>query len=145
MRVVRLKDHLNDFQSALVEKGSTTLHIRKTVNQIRVIIKSGSMLLSHDIDQESVESVLQEMLTEHQIGHRTYNHSVQAMDSFCRWMVPKPKPVNPLAGMTRLKAEIDIRHPGRTLSPQEVGQLVESARSSGESIQTFDGELRARL
>ena len=52
MRVVRLKDHLNDFQSALVEKGSTTLHIRKTVNQIRVIIKSGSMLLSHDIDQE---------------------------------------------------------------------------------------------
>ncbi|MEP3479771.1 MAG: tyrosine-type recombinase/integrase [Fuerstiella sp.] len=145
MRDVRLKDHLDDFHAALVAKGSTAVHIRKTVNRIKFIIESGSMLLSQDIDGESVESVLQEMLSEDQIGHRTYNHYVQAMDSFCRWMVPKRMLVNPLAGMARLNTEVDIRHPRRALSPYEVGQLVESARSSGESIQTFDGELRARL
>ena len=145
MREVSLADHIAEFRISLTAKGSTSDHIRKTINRVKHIITSANMIVAADIDSESVECVLQEMLTEDKIGHRTYNHYLQAIDSFCRWMVPKRRQFNPLAGMTRLNTEVDIRHPRRALSPDEVGQLMESARSSGETIQTFSGELRARL
>lgn len=145
MREVSLVGLIADFKASLAAKGSTSDHVRKTVNYVKHIIKSANMIVAADIDSESVECVLQEMLTEDKIGHRTYNHYLQAIDSFCRWMVPKRMQFNPLAGMARLNTEVDIRHPRRALSPEEVGQLIESARSSDEIIQTFDGELRARL
>ena len=145
MREIRLTEHLAEFEVFLRGKGSTGDHVRKTMNRIKRVVKSANMKVTPDIEPESVECVLQEMLVEDEIGHRTYNHYLQAFDSFCNWMVPKRMLFNPLTGMTRLNTEVDIRHPRRALSPEEVGMLVESARSSRVSIQTFDGELRARL
>lgn len=80
-----------------------------------------------------------------EIGHRTYNHYLQAIDSFCRWMTPKRMAFNPLTGIHRLNTEVDIRRKRRALSPEEMARLLESARSSGTVIECFDGELRARL
>jgi integrase len=51
---------------------------------------------------------------------------------------------NPLGGIDRLNAETDVRHPRRALSPAEVAALVNSARGSGEIVQGYGGELRAR-
>jgi hypothetical protein len=51
---------------------------------------------------------------------------------------------NPVAGINRLNAETDVRHKRRALTPEEVSRLVESARHSGEVIQGYEGELRAR-
>ncbi len=59
--------------------------------------------------------------------------------------MPKRIAINPLAGMKRLNTEVDVRHPRRALSAEEFAKLVESARTSGESIQCFDGEQRARI
>jgi integrase len=52
---------------------------------------------------------------------------------------------NPVVGLERLNAETDVRHKRRALSANEVSQLVDSARQSGESIQCFSGEDRARI
>ncbi len=103
------------------------------------------MVTTADIDIESVEAVLTEMLESEEIGYRTYNHYAQAFDSFCNWMVPKRITNNPLHGMKRLNAQEDIRHERRALLPDEFGKLVQSARSSGISIQCYDGEQRARI
>jgi integrase len=80
------------------------------------------------------------------IGHRTYNHYVQAFHSFCQWALrTKRITSNPIVGMERLNTEIDVRHRRRALSSKEVTQLIKSARNSGKKIQQFDGETRARI
>lgn len=142
---VPLAEHLAEFQKALGQKGSTSRHVKKTVNRVRRIITDAGMESVSDLEPESVEEVLQEMLLADEIGHRTYNHYLQAIDSFCRWMVPKRLAFNPLAGMHRLNTEVDIRRKRRALSPEEMTRLLESARSSDRVIECFDGELRARL
>ena len=79
------------------------------------------------------------------LSHRTYNHYVQAIDSFCNWCVSTHRLVaNPLRGMERLNAETDIRHPRRALTPDEVFRLVDATRKSGKRIQMLSPELRAR-
>jgi integrase len=79
-------------------------------------------------------------------GHRTYNHYVQALHTFCNWLVKSRRlPANPIVSVERLNNEVDVRHPRRALSPDEVRRLVESAQSSGESIQEYSGEERARI
>ena len=70
---------------------------------------------------------------------------MECIDSFCRWMVPQRMLSNPLSGMVRLNTETDVRHRRRALSEHELSLLLKSARESGIRIQTYDGELRARV
>ena len=144
-RRIPVSEHLGDFEKALRRKGSTDDHVKKTINRIKRIIEDAGMETAADIDVESVEEVLGEMLDYGEIGHRTYNHYIQAIDSFCRWMVPDRMLSNPLARIAKLNTEVDIRHQRRALSEQEVAKLLKSARESGIRIQTYDGALRARV
>ena len=61
------------------------------------------------------------------------------------WNSSEDRSHNPLAGMRRLNTETDIRRQRRALLPPEFASLLKSARDSGESIQCFDGETRARI
>jgi len=80
------------------------------------------------------------------LSYRTYNHYVQAIDSFCNWCVQTKRLLsNPLRGLERLNADVDVRHKRRALTPEQFGMLVQSARDSNEEIQCFDGETRARI
>ncbi len=80
------------------------------------------------------------------IGHRTYNHYLQAFDSFCNWCVSTRRLIaNPVVGLERLNAETDVRHKRRALTADEVGRLVQAARQSGVYVQRFSGEDRARI
>lgn len=142
-RETPLAEHLEAFERSL--KKNSPKHLKLTMTRIRRIIDDAGMETTSDIDTESVEEVLTEMLESGEIGYRTYNHYVQAIDSFCNWMVPKRLASNPLNGLERLNAQEDIRHERRALLPDEFDMLVQSARSSGVSIQCFDGEQRARI
>ncbi len=54
-------------------------------------------------------------------------------------------PRNPVLGIERLNAEVDVRHKRRALTAGEVQKLAAAARASKRKIQTFSGEQRARL
>ena len=142
-RQTPLEEHLNAFQKHL--KTNSPKHVSLTMSRVRKIVTAAEMQTLDDVDVESVEDVLTEMLEEGEIGYRTYNHYVQAIDSFCNWMVPARIAANPLLGMRRLNAQEDVRHERRALLPQEFTSLLKSARESGVSIQCFDGETRARI
>jgi len=45
----------------------------------------------------------------------------------------------------RLNTQVDVRHKRRALTPDEIQQLIAAARGSNKSVQTYPGELRARL
>ena len=142
-RQIQLSDHLDAFERHL--KKNSPNHVKLTMTRVKRIVNDAGMKTIEDIDIESVEEVLAEMLEDDEIGFRTYNHYIQAINSFCNWMVPKRASVNPLLGMARLNAQEDLRHDRRALLPEEFEKLVRSARSSGISIQCFDGEQRAQI
>ena len=140
-----LAEHLDDYENQLAKR--TEKHKKLTMARIRRIVEDGGMETVTDIDIETVEEVLQEVIDTDDIGLRTYNHYVDAVFGFCGWMVNKARrlPANPLVGIDRKNAEEDIRHPRRALLPDEFTSLVDSARTSGVEIQCFDGEQRARI
>ena len=138
-----IEEHLRAFENSIGK--NTEKHVRLTISRVRRLVAEAEIKTLADIEIESIEAVLGDMLDADEIGRRTYNHYVQAMHQFCTWLVPKRLAANPVAGMKRLNADIDIRHPRRALRSEEFEQLVESARTSDESIQCFDGEQRARI
>jgi integrase len=47
--------------------------------------------------------------------------------------------------MQRLNQEVDVRWKRRALTAEEVGRLIDSARSSGVRVQGYEREIRARI
>ncbi len=143
-RRIPLKEHLDAFEKSLTK--NTSKHVKLTMSRIRRIVDGCEFTVLADITIESVEQFLVDLCEEEDLGHRTYNHYVQALDSFCRWLVAtKRSLLNPVLGMERLNTAVDIRHPRRALTAEEVAKLVGSARESGKMIQCYDGETRARI
>ncbi len=140
----KLETHIKAFEKSLSE--NTPKHIKLTMGRIRRVVNGCTFETISDLDPEQIEAFLKQLCKEKDLGRRTYNHYVQAVDGFCNWMLlTKRISSNPLLGLERLNAEVDIRHKRRALSADEVALLIKSARESGEDIQCFDGETRARL
>ena len=139
-----IEEHVEAFERSL--RKNTGKHLKLTLSRVRRIVKECGFQTLADVSKEAVEGCLTEMLDDEEIGHRTYNHYIQAFDSLLNWCVENGRLiVNPLLGLERLNAAVDVRHKRRALSPDELGQLVRSARESGEDIQCFCGEERARI
>jgi site-specific recombinase XerD len=141
-----IKEHLDAFEKALNRKGNTPKHVGLTIGRVKKVIAGCKVKALTELRAEKVEEYLGDLRKKEGFGPRTHNHYVQAIDSFCRWLVSKKKLAgNPLISLPRLNAETDIRHKRRALSPEELSKLVASARDSKEQIQGFTGEARARL
>lgn len=139
-----LEKHLKDYEKSLSD--NSPKHIKLTMGRVRRIIAGCNFLAVSDLNPDSVVAYLQEIRTKNNLGRRTYNHYLQAIDGFCNWMLLNKRiPRNPLQGLERLNAEVDVRHKRRALTSDEVARLVKSARESGVDIQCYDGETRARL
>ena len=139
-----IDEHLEAFEESLAD--NTGKHVKLTMTRVRRIVAGSAFEKLSDIDGEPVQTYLRGLRKEENLGHRTYNHYLQAMDAFCNWCVLTKRLIgNPIIGLERLNTAVDIRHPRRALSGEEVAKLVESARTSGLSIQRFSGEQRARI
>jgi len=74
------------------------------------------------------------------------NHYYRAVRSFCRWLLKDRRvEANPIAGLSTLKAEKDLRRRRRALTDKELSALVKAARASEESFRGLSGEERATL
>jgi integrase/recombinase XerC len=141
-----IDDVVNLYEKNLQSRRTTGKHVSLTLSRVRRIISGGKFQVLSDIETDIVQNYLDKLAEDEDFGHRTYNHYVQAIDGFGNWLVStKRMALNPFAGLARLNAEVDIRHPRRALSVDEVGQLIASARASGKSIQCFSPEERARI
>ncbi len=139
-----LTEHLKAFEKSL--GNNTGKHVKLTLSRIRCVVNGLNAKTLDDLSTEKVEDFLAGLAKTKDLGNRTYNHYVQALDEFCAWLVEKKRAVsNPVIGMQRLNTEIDVRHRRRALTAEEIIKLVQSARESDEEIQCFDGETRARI
>ena len=137
-------EQLDAFKESLADNSGK--YVKLTMTRVRRIVEGSGFGKIVDIEAEAVQTFLRKLRKENDLGHRTYNHYLQAIDAFCNWCVVTKRLLrNPILGIERLNAAVDVRHPRRALSALEVVKLLESARSSGASIQRFTGEQRARI
>ncbi len=136
--------HLTAFEESLAD--NSPKHVRLTMTRVRRIVAGAGFKTLADIAMEAVRTYLRSLRTSDGLGHRTYNHYIQAMDSFCNWCVSTKRLLsNPLVGLERLNNALDVRHARRCFSADEVSRFIESARSSGVLIQRYSGEQRRRI
>lgn len=139
-----LEDHLKSFEQAMAK--TTPKHVSLTMSRVRRVVAGCKFASLGQITLEKVENYLRQLMTDDDLGHRTYNHYVQAFDAFCNWLVQTKRIIaNPIVGLERLNNEVDVRHKRRALTVAEVNKLLESARKSAEKIQNYTGEQRARI
>ena len=78
-------EHLDAFEKSISKNGNTGKHVKLTMTRVRRLVREAEFKTLGDIDIELIESVLGDMLDAEEIGHKTYNHYVQAIDQFCNW------------------------------------------------------------
>ncbi len=146
VQTVPIETLLDTFEKTLRARRNTDKHVRLTTQRIRALLAGSGVSTLSELTVDRVQAFLDDLCTKQGHGRRTHNHYVQAVNSFCRWLLDtKQILTNPLTMLPRLNAEVDIRHKRRALSPDEVQSLITAARTSRKKVQTYDGELRARL
>jgi len=139
-----IKAHLAAFAESLTD--NSPKHCVVTMARVNRIVTGCDFKTLADIQSESAQAFLRSLRKTEDISPRTYNHYIQAMDSFCNWCVMTKRVLaNPLLGLERLNTEVDIRRQRRALTADEVGRLIASASSSKKKINRVDGKQRARI
>lgn len=125
---------------------NTSKYVKLTMSRVRRIVKGCEFATLSALDGEKVQSFLRSLSKDDDLGARTYNHYLQAFDTFCNWcVVTKRLLCNPILALERMNTAVDVRHARRALTAEEFNQLIDSARSSEKRIQGFTGEQRARI
>ena len=138
-----LDEHLEAFKASLED--NSPHHVKVTTLRVKTIVDGCEFKKLGDFSVEAVQSFMRSLRQKLDLSHRTYNHYLQAIDSFCNWCVGTHRLAsNPLRGLERLNAETDVRHPRRALTPDEISRLVDATRKSGKYVQCLSPELRAR-
>jgi len=115
------------------------------MSRIRKIVSEAGIQSLDDLQPDKIDAYLHK-LHKKQLGLRTINHYVQAVQGWCRWLVKNRRlSVSPLESLTTYNAAVDVRHKRRALTVYEVTQLIASARDSKQTIQGMGPESRARL
>ncbi|GAA4470059.1 hypothetical protein GCM10023156_62980 [Novipirellula rosea] len=143
-----IEQHLLAFENGQKSKKNTEKHVNLTMTRVRFIVNGCEWTVLGDMLADDVEDFMTEHQEDKDISNRTYNHYLQAIDSFGNWLAhPKRRIIqtNPFAGIPRRNAEIDIRHQRRALTAEEFTRVLAAARNSGISVQCYSGEVRARI
>ena len=105
-----IESQLLDFEQSLVRQKDTPDHIKRTMGRIRRITEGCAFKILRDIVADQVECFLGDLCVEQDLGHRTYNHYVQAFEQFCSWLVKKNRLTsNPATGLVRQNCQTDFQ------------------------------------
>ena len=143
-----IAQHLAAYKKVLSNRGTTAKHVVMTCNRLKIVLDGCKIGKLRDITRDAVSDFLHGLRSRERnpIGPRTFNHYIQTLDGFCRWLVATNRTSrNPLVGVERLNAEVDVRHRRRSLSQEEMAKLINGARKSKKKIQGYSGELRKAL
>src|SRR5260221_4051360 len=124
---------------------SAVMSSRITISRVRKVVAEADIQTLNDLKVTRIDRCLYS-LRKAGLGARTVNHYTQALIAFCNFLVSDDRLAkNPLKALTRYKAKTDVRHKRRALRFEEVRALIQSARQSSETIQSYKPEMRARL
>lgn len=138
--------HLDDFESHLAAKGNVGRGTRMTKNRIQAIFEGCEFRRIGDISASAVMTWLAEQRKEEKMGISTANGYLIAIKSFTNWLVKNQRTDHdPLAHLSRMNAETDIRRERRVESPVQFAKLLKAARNSSEVYRGLNGADREIL
>jgi hypothetical protein len=76
-----LESHLQAYEVS--QSDNSSAHVSLTMNRIRAIMAEASLAKLDDIRPEPDQACLRGMKQKADFSHRTYNHYLQAIKSFC--------------------------------------------------------------
>lgn len=123
-----LFEHIADWEASC-EGGER--HVSDSVRMVRKIADDCGMTKWSHVRLSSVQAWVKDRKTEG-LSASTRNHYVEAITRFARWMLADERtPRNPLLRLKQDKKaeEADRRHERRAFSDDELGRLLEAARS----------------
>ena len=158
-RQAPLADHIAKFREHLLATGRSDRYVRETIQRLKVV-STNCTLLEH-FTADRVDACLND-LAQKRHGDRkksakdkseirgaapsTRNTYLAAAKSFCAWCIrTRHMPDNPLAHLSKLNEEIDIRRERRNLPATELARLIETAEKSKDVIRGLTGRDRAML
>jgi integrase/recombinase XerD len=144
-----LKDHIDEFERHLRDRGNSADHVRLTLDRVRKICASCKFVFMQDISASRVQAFLGDLRRgdEAKSGRsiQTCNHYLGAIKEFCRWLVMDRRcGDNPLTHLQKQNVATDRRHDRRALTAGEFSLLVESAMH-GPPVEGVSGPDRAML
>ena len=124
-----LEEHLEEFKTSLINKGTSQKQAQQVYNRVFRIIKECCFIKWSDIQAFEVQNFLSELRTDKKekrgISIQTSNGYLQAFKAFCRWMHRENRtPENPVSHLQGLNAQIDRRHDRRALTVEECKLLL---------------------
>ncbi len=139
-----LNEHLADFKTNLLSKGTTAQHAQLTSNRIKAILNTCKFTFMADISASKTLRYLAER-RRNGLSIKSSNDYLQAIKQFCRWLVADRRMAdNPLAYLSGLNVKTDRRHDRRALSSEEIARLVKAA-CEGKKHHKMTGRERALL
>jgi hypothetical protein len=93
-----IDEALATFERSL--ENTTPKHQKLTMTRVRRLVGACGFKTIGELNAEKVEEALKAIRREEDLGARTYNHYLQAMDEFGKWLVASKRLLmNPVAGI----------------------------------------------
>lgn len=151
-----LVEHLDAFEQHLESRENTGSHVELTMQRVRTIAASIQAKVIAGITPGRVEECLKDLRRQglppkgkgkrRPLSLSSSNHYLRAIRTFCNWLVRDRRiEANPLAGLSALKAEKDLKRRRRALTEEEAIALVEAARNSVAAFRDLSSQDRAML
>ena len=150
-----LAEHVEDFRSLLESKGNTAAHVTLTVQRLLAVVDGCKFKKLSDLNAGRVSGWLADRRKPKKdkkgnviagLSVASSNHYLVAVKSFGHWLVKdRRSPENPFAHLSRLNAQVDVRHERRASSLIDLGLLVSAAETSQKKFRGLDGSTRSML
>jgi integrase len=139
-----LVDHLDDWHTYLIAKGSTRQHALLSRNRVRRIVDLAGVIRLSDLAPSKAQAALK-AIRDGGVSLRSVHHYTRAIKGFSRWLWRDGRArEDTLAHLTSPNPDADRRHQRRALSGEELARLVDAAER-GPVVLKLGGHDRAML
>jgi integrase len=131
-----LSEHLEDYGRFLEGKGDSAKHVSQTVSRVQSVLDGCNFNFIADLNASRVVQCLADLRRTGR-GISTSNGYLTAIKGLSRWLMRDGRACqDPLAHLSRLNADSDIRRERRPLDNAELQTLLSA---TGASMRTFRG------
>ncbi len=128
-----LRDHVDDYHQALLDKGGTAKHAQLTKTRITAILDGTGATNLCDLDAAAVARYLADRREKTRknggLSVASSNHHLRALKSFCTWLVRERRTLeSPVAHLAMMNADVDKQHERRALENEEMRWLLDVTR-----------------
>jgi len=142
-RARSISEHVEDYMNHLRNLERSYVHIHNTESRINRIIKECGFKNLDDIDSVKVENCLRRWRDEEGLGIGTSNHYTRAIKMFELFLLNHGRIPRKKLGILKPLRNTEPRRQRRALQDEEVERLLQTARTSAQTVHGMTGPERA--